>query len=632
MAQLYVEGNAVDLEGNEVAMTYQGPDLGSLKTKGSFSNTFFAPFSANNDQIFENASTAQSDTNKPYELLQCNVIIDGVDVANQGRLYIQDTANGYNLNVFSGNKTLFDELKSKSIRDLDLSEWDHDWTIEHILEDGAKDFTEGYVYPLLNYGPMSRPSVAELDVRYLHHCFYVHTLIDKIFEESSFTLTNALSENSFYKSLVLPVVDSNLKATRANADNIFSISTDSQIPYTFTDYTSGDKIRWSGTVVDPQEGLNATKDTYTLPAGFQGRVYAKLIIDPLFANTNGEWVFKLNRNGSPVIEKFVTQPGSITLSLPTETGESFSAGDTFSVTWEGFVDGDIMLLDQGSGLFTEPSDALVYRGEVNCEEVLPDISQADLLKTILQIFGGFITTKRDQAEISTIKNIVNRKNFAPNWSDKKKKKGSQQRWYASKTTRIGNYAQKNYFRYADDQLVSNNLGDGYFAINDKTLSASTTIFTLPFAASDGMEILSNYGVAIVPKWTEYDETDEVFVEEGKPKPRILYVNHSDLLPFYTDGDVSTQPSGGGMVAHFIGRNDHNLGFDDSVIVDWYGDLVRLLDRAQGYNVWLKLSPLDVLDIDYFTPIYLEQASAYFMIQKINDYIEGELTQVELIKL
>jgi hypothetical protein len=48
--------------------------------------------------------------------------------------------------------------------------------------------------------------------------------------------------------------------------------------------------------------------------------------------------------------------------------------------------------------------------------------------------------------------------------------------------------------------------------------------------------------------------------------------------------------------------------------------------------YFLLSPRDILELDLMVPVYLEQDSAYYYINKIDAWRKGQATKVELVKL
>ena len=627
---MYINYEKMDLApGTEIALTFQINDLAEIKQRqGHFSNTFPMPYTNHNTQKLQNLEDTSSNSNIPYQLLPASVIMGGVDVTPDGKSKVEESSDNYEINVFAGNFSLYDELAGKSIRSLDLSAYDHNWHFDEIVTNNGFLRDEGYVYPLTNYGRYTNENF-NVDLRYLLPCFYVHTLIERIFAESTFTVSGEMLSDPFYKSLIIPIIDKEITNTRSTANNIFEIQYAGDTYIAGSDWPSGSALNFHTIISDPQNGWDDPTDTYTINTGFQGAIFAEMNIQP-FLNSATDLTFKLMVNNTIADERTITQTGSFVLAANTQ---AFSPGDEVKVIWEGQTSSDAIIALKGTRLYTQPENTLIYGAGVNMEEVLPDISQVDLLQTVLQLFGAYIDVDaRKNVRIKPLDEIIADKGLAKDWSSRVVKRKGQKLWYASKTTRIGNYGRINYMRYATDQLTPANLGSGSFSVDDETLEGRKDLFRLPFAAS---ETLVTFGqdIAYVPRFKTNEDGD--WVVEDKPKERILHRVKSLVSLTFEDADGNTQLVQKEIyVSQFIGRfSPNNLGFENSIIRDRYRGLQDVLTRAQKLNVYMRLTPEDILKLDMLLPIWLEQGGGgYYIVNKIVDYLEGELTRVELIRI
>lgn len=65
---------------------------------------------------------------------------------------------------------------------------------------------------------------------------------------------------------------------------------------------------------------------------------------------------------------------------------------------------------------------------------------------------------------------------------------------------------------------------------------------------------------------------------------------------------------------------------------YYASLLKLLQDARTLKVQMYLDVMDIYELDFFTPVYIDYFGAFFYISKINNFIAGRLTTVELVKL
>lgn len=73
---------------------------------------------------------------------------------------------GYTGKLLAGNKSFYDLLSDKTLRELGLSPFDHDWSLGAVATDAThRDYRQGYVYDLYNRGlgaPPAPPLTSQL--------------------------------------------------------------------------------------------------------------------------------------------------------------------------------------------------------------------------------------------------------------------------------------------------------------------------------------------------------------------------------------------------------------------------------------------------------------------------------------
>ena len=77
-----------------------------------------------------------------------------------------------------------------------------------------------------------------------------------------------------------------------------------------------------------------------------------------------------------------------------------------------------------------------------------------------------------------------------------------------------------------------------------------------------------------------------------------------------------------------------MGFGNNQMSRYSNDLISILQGLRIIEIDIRLSLIDILNLNYFYPIYLSQYNAYFFVSNINqfDYTSNDATKVELIKL
>lgn len=176
--------------------------------------------------------------------------------------------------------------------------------------------------------------------------------------------------------------------------------------------------------------------------------------------------------------------------------------------------------------------------------------------------------------------------------------------------KIGDYAQRNTYQWAEDDTVSGHY-DGVLTVNNKTLDESKEVFTFPFAASDG---------ARVPHYTKPTEKG-VFGGQREAttagesasyqacKDRILQVYET------TDGKAAL-------------KFDLNM---QQILNDKYKRMRLSLQAAKVIKERVILSDVDLLQFDETKPVYLAQYGAFFAVTEIKQSDSGsaEVTMFQI---
>jgi len=222
-----------------LSFTYRNSDIRSISSRGSsFSKTVKLPSTEANNKIFGSLydfnidNDINTDVNlnndfigsfNPLISLQVTVRQNGIDIFT-GHLQLKNIllTNGavvYEVVIFETIKTLIDLTKSKYLNDIDLTEYAHTKTRQHIQEASNNQIYkngqltqvqrgEGYTYGALNYLPQTDTTgVINYNIQQLnniHPAYYLKGLFDKVISGAGFTYESEFINSDFFKRLVLP--------------------------------------------------------------------------------------------------------------------------------------------------------------------------------------------------------------------------------------------------------------------------------------------------------------------------------------------------------------------------------------------------------------------------------------------
>ena len=74
-----------------------------------------------------------------------------------------------------------------------------------------------------------------------------------------------------------------------------------------------------------------------------------------------------------------------------------------------------------------------------------------------------------------------------------------------------------------------------------------------------------------------------------------------------------------------------LGFDQ-ILEKRYLELKEVLTSTKKITESIRLNENDIAEFDFFIPVYLKKYAMYFYVNKISNYVDGQKTKVELIRI
>lgn len=567
-----------------------------------------------------------------YEVTDLTVAADRVDVDVSGSASLD--GQGSFANQFSFTVSFNIQWQYDTVLD-----FDHVQDVPTVAASRLNTWEDGYTYPVIQYGQTAETGVT-FDVRYQFPAFFLRKLFDEILMRQDYSYSGALVSDSLFDKLVIPFTNTRL---RNSPGEIYRYRRSSEITYT-PPISGFAGIEFDEAVKDTSSGSGATgfipdeDGKFVLKASVTIGNYAQVPTVNYPIEFRG--FFYKETTGGTFIELYQTPtrfsiPDSSDFLVEYESDEvEILAGERAFVIFENDPDNtglsETIRIGSSFTASVVSSDSGL-KGEFVWAENVPNIKQKDIIKTVLQMYGGIIDFDDRKRTVNMVQfsEIVAKKNAAPNWSDKVD---------ISKPVRIefsiGDYAQQNYLRYKEDPETTEELGDGTINIADTTLNFEADFIELEFAASDSTTCLGKTCADV----TKFDEDRKLSVNT---EPRLLYIENEDLSAGvqYTDG-VNTQTEGVTVpVGKFIDPdNAKNIAFGDSLISDHYAELSDTLQKAKKVSLYLNLTPLDIANLDFFTPIYINikreeiEIEGYFYLNIVSEFRAYESTPAELIKL
>ncbi len=626
----YINGNLLELsESKPIAQTKQVNDIISLESRQSnFTNTFTAPFTANNIKVMKFVYFVGNESNIPYQKNEFDYIDSdtGQHLIYKGWANVKKTAGkGYEIFVYDGNIDFYKAIENKTMAVLDLSDLDHSKTVGEVL--ATFDNSKAYKYILADYNGKALYDVNKINIDYLVPSVRISYLIQQIQTYTGFNFEGSVFQTDDYLDLYVTYP----KGTDAtNVKDLIFTQGETEVEMI------GDFQTFEGAT----GFLNLTA----------GTIISNLILDnPNQMTLDRELVLSVKI--IPAITAFY-----IETIYDNETGQALYDQEVLVYGTAGLiVDGNLLgmineneydiLVNANSTIkvlceFKNTSGQALYNfiskvqlveikknslGSISFIKEFEGISITDFLKEIVWRFGLTLFKKKFEKVIAfkTIAEITNFEN-AIDWSSKYI--GKQGESYV-----FGSYAQNNWMRYKyNEDNVSYN--DGFLFVDNKNLQDFKTIiqskiFSPELLPSDSLGFISR----IYKLWNKEIKDDGTIVY--KELSNRFYFMRSIDKEFSEPVNIGSQSLFGTsqLISSAPVENFLGLSFTE-IIIKNYPDIKKILNKSKVINAIIFLTNQDVANIDFSVPYYIEQEASYFMLNKILNFSKKGVTKCELIKL
>jgi hypothetical protein len=681
--QLYINDQLADLsDDSPIALTFQINNLAEVQNQqGNTSNQFKLPLTQRNRQILGFPDDLAFATNLPYQKYDAKIIQDGLEILPYGIGELngidQDTAS---ITILSGNTDFFDAIGGKlydmgdstSIwsnygQNLVWQSYDHTWDINAVAHSQNK--TDGWIYPIIDYGYMNDDFTTAIDVHNLRPGFFIKTAIDLLLLSSGYNASGSLIGNPLYPLIIAQFSNGSFEHGSDYQNQVDGLGCDVTLPSALTvKYSTPGQnvgnIVFPGITANPGGFYDASTGVYTSATRNSVNITLTIPSFYFYGNYNGSYTANIDikimytdpvngdvplastnyylSNNPTLIRQGPYRHGyTITPKTVVSSAADLPAGGKVRVIYQfnGYSQSIFTMAAAAELVIKSNNQVVLYGQTVQCERIFPDIAQKDLLKDTLQRFGILCQTDNTSKTVSfnSFKDVVSNIPVARDWSGKCLNQGKQVSF------QLGNYAQLNYMQYqTDENLLPLKYGWSQIRIADQTLPADATLVQSPFGPSFNRPY---YG-GTVAQITMIDQTSSNDTFSIGVAPRILIDQKLNIGAMgktvtLTDGinpnqvinDVISTPYFHKPDAPALGPGfgQASLMFDD-LRKQYYPELERILTQTKKVVRYILLTPRDVLELDLLIPVYIQQDGAYYYINKIDAWRKGQPTKVELVKL
>lgn len=639
MNLLYIGNTLVDLYPDTViSQTLQAFEIGQIgSVRANFTNQLSVPKTANNKAIFGFADLVSSQSTKPYTKLPARVVQGGIETIPEGVAIVTQTDDAFNINIFSGAFDFFQLIEGEFINALDYSAYDDVGAWSKAVADGWRNTTDGIVAPVLQYGLNLRDSAGTifntltvLDIEYSLPSYYYHTIIEKIISEAGYTKSGDIFSDSKYLNLIVPAGNTknqgnysdafydarNFRASAAGGQSIVNPGSPDHTPIEFTNVTfNGAKEYYNGTdgyQRDGSENDNFMMDIYvwldTTVSGSGGSVRLAITSD-------GTSIQSISDEATTGIYEASLQLSADTLALG-ELGVGVST-DVNPATC--VINGGVFQVKTSGSPFTQYGITWTNDNLQIYSEGLPAILKKDFIRDFVLRFGQIMKEKDDVLYFKGIDDLIADRANAVDWTAKRDTSKIETLTYAD-----GGIAQTNVIKYdvSDTKLTDEYTGRGTFEVANEGLpikSEQTSIFSSSRTGGGTVGIMS----AIIEVWEDTTDSDY----DNDPGFRLLAVRDKESTEPSVTWDSSARTDY--KVAYFEDPRYGSCSFQ-SFLDAYYPNFIAAVQNLKILKRYYRLSPMDIAAFDPFKLIYDD--GQYFIVQKINNFIPGQSTKVELFKV
>ena len=675
---------------SDIRTTYQGNDLTKPATlQSSYAQSFDLPDSLAVRKLTAHAEQLDSGSRWPYVPHPAMIIRKG-EILFDGIAQLSSFSAGWSVDLYEEKRDLFARL-DRSLRTLDLSRFNHPWTLEEANARSA--LTEGLFYPLVDYG-LLKDGVIPPDT--IFPAVFVKTIIDQLLSEQGYRLIGQLPDNELYKRLFIPFSESEPTNydEQWQTDRYARVTRDA--PSDMIDKgTLGkgyflDRIQpFSLDNIDGfYQGVLHNYDTinyrYVPDTAMNLKVEAYQIFKTLAVTGSTEVILSIEVNSQKVASnRFESGAGYNILFLRTDklslsTTIKCKKGDQVQIRLEArrqtaigayrfeiFNDPDSAGVSFTPQLTTSQGDTWIVSRN------LPDLTGTQLMIGLAYLYGGtwLVNKRRREIKFSALTDTVNNTANARDWSNKLNS-GVEPSWVPL----IEPYGQNNRLAWKEiDETkkaaiigkngITLNYGDGLISVDAPVLEPVVDLFEMPFAAStNSEETIPGYGPPVLIKTRSVSgRGDTLSITSQNTTVRLLLAATGQTFPVQStrlkpDNEtleavtVNLIPCWFGVRPDFIvsAVTRFTLSFSPiplnrgevCIIDNHYQGLIRVLRRMRVLTASFYLKPSDVAGIDFSLPVRLQRVQAgslilsdgYYYLNQIQDYSDPAPCTVTLIAI
>jgi len=635
--KLYLGDVLCDMDDDEVVpVNKQVNDIAEMQDRQSdFTSQFRIRKTRAMKSLFELSGEVGINTSFPYQQQSCKLIQDNIEVITGGIMILDRVDDQYYyVSILSGNKSFFKTIERLKITDLTLASTNHTWNVATMVNTHTNDLD--YVYPLCE--PSDDGGIApltddgdrvEMYGGWIWPFIKVKAIWDEIFTNAGYFCEGNILLSDIFLKLFMPI--NNLALSNININPwLYSLrAVNRQVmtnPLNPLNCFQAQVQTITGDIIFTTFGLYITRfaGQHTFRVNLRATSGGYVIPLHVYVYSAAVQVAEMEDDGTYTPNVFGRAYRATYTAL---AGENI----TFWVTTTGLAWYELQVINI-------VSLQINYSSLVEPRIHLPDLSQVEFIKMICNMFGLIPEAIPRDRKIRfwNYSELYNNVTIARDWSAYLSERDDETEF------KFGDYAQDNFLHYRESDDVIKDNGRGSMQVEDDTLPAEKDTVELPLSTCDEVTILSNIFSVNISRlaFNKWNAEDAVYDQEKSIDARIVYIDRTQSVasPPYekTFGLRATvAPAAATNIDSPKKASSIEVSFSYLVVNTGdfgYAGLSRLLTKTTLRRAKFNLPVYEVAGFKHYIPIYLSQYKAYFYVNKINNYVSGQLCTIDLIKL
>jgi hypothetical protein len=629
MTLIYIGDSLLDLAPNTiVAVTVQRIDIAKIQDRFvSRTNQIALPKTANNLKTLDIVDD-KTISSVVYKIQNCRVVQNGYETISNGTAIVKGIDTLIRLEIYDTDVNYFNVLKNKSVFEVVTQNGQNfgESRFDGVGLDTLRNATTNVISAYMDFG-------IGFNTNYFLPSFFYCNVIKAIAKVLNISDSDISTQNVFNSDIEKLIFLTAKKDLRYNEryKNIYKIVAENGSGATYagagTNYlnfstviSTGSSSFHNGTNIEcpsPVSGvdfltMNVTytvRSSVTSGSAIAGEFYEVALVrnrGGVYTEIGDDAVINIVATGVSQVDDY-SFSGDIDLR----------GGDLIQLR---VVKGGTPTVQISIGNATCEANATlnVLRGYINFDYLLQsDLMAEQFLKDWVTRLGIVFKLLPDGSlSVKKLQDILNDRTNALDWTNKRSRR--------VKTDFKATFAKVNYFNYKDSE-ENNKRGSGTIDVESALINEEAEIVKSDFSSAED-RFLTGINCAYLPVYTsssvKYDDTINdldltlLSIRDRIISERAVTFNVTSRLDykigFFNDG--LTVPNTG--YPYFIDRN--------------YSILQDSLQNNRIEKIFYNLTEKDIFEYDPFKMIF--DNGEYYLVNKIENFIPGKLTSVELIRI